>query len=357
MTVGDRWRVLAASMTAAVAVVSVAACGGSSGGQGATASTAGSAAGTVPLVVYSAQGYDKTVTQAFQKATGIPVKLVSDSTGPLLAKVAAEKSNPQWSLLWVDGAEAFASLDGQGQLLKGYEPTVDLTAAGQSVVPQDKSYIPTGLTLAGAVLYDPAKTPNPPTSWQEMLSPTWQGKVGMPNPAISGPTYPFVAGTMNQLGGEQQGKDYFTQLKANGLQVFNTNPDSLHALTTGQIKLDLAQSSAAFAAIVKNPSLKVAFLNKVSLLPGAIGIDAKAPAAVQDEAKKFAEFVLSPAGQQAMLTGNPNGDSLYWPLVNGVSPQSSLPSLSSVAYQTVDPYVWGPKENEINTWFTQNIAK
>jgi iron(III) transport system substrate-binding protein len=162
---------------------------------------------------------------------------------------------------------------------------------------------------------------------------------------------------MNQLGGEAQGKAYFSQLKANGLQVFNTNPDSLHALTTGQIQIDLAQSSAAFSALSKNPTYKAAFLNKVSLLPSAIGIDAKAPAAVQDEAKKFIEFTLSPAGQQAMLSGDPNGDSLYWPLVNATSAPSALPQLSSVAYQTVDPYVWGPKESEINSWFTANIAK
>ncbi|HET6502775.1 MAG TPA: extracellular solute-binding protein [Amycolatopsis sp.] len=338
------------ALAAATAVLATAA------GCGSSSSTAASTAAP-PLVVYSAQGYAQTVIDAFQKATGIQTKLVKDSTGPLLAKVAAEKSNPQWGLLWADGAEAFAALDGQGQLLKGYAPDVPLTAAGQSVFPQDRSYVPTGITLAGAVLYDPAKTPNPPTSWQELLSPAWRGKVGMPNPSISGPTYPFVAGMMSQLGGEDQGKAYFSQLKANGLQVFDANPDSLHALTTGAIQLDLAQSSTAFAAVVKNPGLKVAFLNKVSLLPSNIGIDAKAPAAVQDEAEKFAAFTLSPAGQQAMLAGNPSGDSLYWPLVNGVSPRQGVPPLDTVAYQTVDPYVWGPRESEINSWFTQNIVK
>jgi iron(III) transport system substrate-binding protein len=347
---GIRSRAVLAVAMATVVGTTASACTSSSSAAPGTSSAP-------PLVVYSAQGYDQPVIDAFQKATGIQTKLVSDSTGPLLAKVAAEKSNPQWGVLWADGAEAFASLDSQGQLLKGYQPAASLTTAGKSVVPPDHSYVPTGLTLAGAILYDPAKTPKPPTSWQDLLTPAWQGKVGMPNPAISGPTYPFVAGMMNQLGGEDQGKSYFTKLKANGLKVFNTNPDSLHALTTGVIQLDLAQSSAAFAGVKKNPNLKVAFLTKVSLLPGVLGIDAKAPAAVQDEAKKFIEFVLSPAGQQAMLTGNPDGDSLFWPLVTGVSPQSGLPPLSSVAYQTVDAYQWGPKESEINTWFTQNIAR
>jgi len=64
----------------------------------------------VPLVVYSAQGYDHAMTAAFAKATGIQVKLDDNSTGPLLTQIEASKNNPNWGLLWVDGATAFAGL-------------------------------------------------------------------------------------------------------------------------------------------------------------------------------------------------------------------------------------------------------
>jgi iron(III) transport system substrate-binding protein len=76
----------------------------------------------VTLVVYSAQGYDSAMTKAFTKATGIPVKLDDNSTGPLLTQIEASKNNPNWGLLWVDGATAFARLDTQGLLLKGTPP-------------------------------------------------------------------------------------------------------------------------------------------------------------------------------------------------------------------------------------------
>ena len=33
---------------------------------------------------------------------------------------ARHQNNPNWGLLWVDGATAFAGLDQQGLLLKGY---------------------------------------------------------------------------------------------------------------------------------------------------------------------------------------------------------------------------------------------
>ena len=88
-----------------------------------------STAAKVTLVVYSAQGYDSAMTKAFTKATGIPVKLDDNSTGPLLTQIEASKNNPNWGLLWVDGATAFAGLDTQGLLLKGFEPNVTLEHA------------------------------------------------------------------------------------------------------------------------------------------------------------------------------------------------------------------------------------
>lgn len=354
MVAGRRSAVRATALSVAVMAAAVG-CGSS------TSSTSSAKSGSVQptLVVYSAQGYDQAVVDAFQKATGVPTKLVDDSTGPLLAKVAAEKSNPQWGVLWTDGDEGFAALDQQGQLLKGYEPNVQFTAPGKAVLPSDKSYIPTGVTMAGTVIYDSSKTPKPPTAWQDLLTPAWSGKVGMNNPAISGPTFPFVAGMMNLLGGEDQGKAFYSKLKSNGLHVYPTNGDTLHAMATGQIQIGLVQSSAGLGAAeqVKNPNIKTSFLKGASLLPGVIGIDAKAPAAVRSEAKRFAEFVLGPEGQKAMLNGAPGSDSLFWPVVRGVAPLPAMPALTSVQYQTVDPYVWGPKEAEINSWFTANIAK
>jgi iron(III) transport system substrate-binding protein len=104
-----------------VGALAVAGCSSTSS----TSSTSSPAASAeVPLVVYSAQGYDKAMTAAFQKATGIPVKLDDNSTGPLLTQIEASKNNPNWGLLWVDGATAFAGLDQQGLLLKGFEPGV-----------------------------------------------------------------------------------------------------------------------------------------------------------------------------------------------------------------------------------------
>ena len=111
-------RALPLAAAAAAAAMALAGCGSTAAAVSPSGSAAGGASSgaKTPLVVYSAQGYDSDVTKAFTAATGIPVNLVDDSTGPLLTKVQAEKNNPQWGLLWVDGDTAFAALDKEGML-------------------------------------------------------------------------------------------------------------------------------------------------------------------------------------------------------------------------------------------------
>ena len=319
--------------------------------------SAGAAGGKPTLVVYSAQGYDSAVVKAFQKATGIPTKLDDNSTGPLLTQVEASKNNPNWGVLWVDGDTAFAGLDKQGMLLKGWEPSVTWNGLGTRVVPKDESYVPTHVTFMAAVVYDSTQVSNPPRTWQQLLQPKWKGLVGMNDPSQSGPTYPFIAGLMQHLGGVAKGESYFSKLKGNGLVINPTNGPTLQALTSGQIKLALVQSSAGIGAKLGDSKLRVEYPTPVTLLPGAIGIDAKASPAVQAEAKQFVEFVLSRPGQKVMQHGDPGGDSLYYPGVAGVQPLKALPSIGSVRALALNPYVWGPREPMINTWFDSHIVR
>jgi iron(III) transport system substrate-binding protein len=362
-----RLRLLAGvSGAVALSVLAVAGCASSSSSSPASAPSSSSAsstasasvaAATVPLVLYSAQGYDSAMSKAFTKATGIPVSLDDNSTGPLLTQIEASKNNPKWGLLWVDGATAFAGLDTQGLLLKGFEPSVSWNALGTASVPADKSYTPTGVTIMGIVAYNKAKVANPPSTWAALESSAWKGQVGMNDPSQSGPTFPLIAGVMSYLGGVSAGEKYFSALKANGLVIHPTNGPTLQALTSGQINLALVQSSAAIGATFTDKNIGIKYLDPATLLPSALGIDAKAPAAEQAEAEKFIEYVLSPAGQKVMQSGDPTGDSLYYPVIDGVNPLPALPSLASVKTQTINPYTWGPQEATVNTWFDSNIVR
>jgi iron(III) transport system substrate-binding protein len=354
-------RLLATAAVIGASALGVAACGSSEAKNSSTKETTSvssteSTGGKQTLIVYSAQGYSPNGVKAFEKETGIPAKLVENSTGPLFARIQAEKADPQWGLFWVDGQEPFASLDEQGMLVKNLE-VPKLTSLGEKLVPADRSFVPTGITLACAVVYNSKEVSSPPTTWQQLTESKYAGKIGMNNPSVSGPTYPCVVGVMKYLGSEGKGKEFFEKLKSNGLKISETNGDTLHLLETGQISIGLIQSSAEIGAAEKVKGLKVAFLPSETVLPSNIGVDAHAPAVVQEEAQKFINWVLSPAGQHQMKIGDPEGDSLFWPVAANASPLPALPSLSPISTQEVNPYEWGKKEASVNKWFTANIVE
>jgi iron(III) transport system substrate-binding protein len=318
---------------------------------------AGAASTKVPLVVYSAQGYDAAEAKAFEAASGITVQLDTNPAGALLTHIKATARHPKWGLLWIDGPTAFAGLDDQHLLRRGFEPDVSWNALGKEALPRDKSYVPTGVTLAEALVYTSKAVSDPPSSWSQLLDPQWKGAVGMQNPSKSVSTYFFVAGVMSHLGkdGVDKGKSYFKRLKANGLVVKTTNVTTLQALATGKIKLALVQSSAAVGAEHTNPTLRVEYLPPVTLLASAIGIDAKASKIEQAEAKQFIEYVLSAPGQQVMRGATPSSASLYYPVLRQVKPLGALPPLTSVKAQNITPYRWEQRESSLNTWFATHI--
>ena len=188
--------------------------------------------------------------------------------------------------------------------------------------PKDKSFVPTGVTLTAAVLYTKNVVTSPPTTWAQLLDPQWKGQIGITTPKKVGSVYPFIAGMISQLGGTKgvaKGERFFSQLKAKGLNVYTTTGQTIHALTTGKIKLALVQSSAAVGAQHTDPSLAVAYLPWVTVLPSSIAVDAKASKQVRAEAKRFMNFVLSPTGQKAMQAGTKQADSNYYPVTAGTA--------------------------------------
>ena len=118
------------------------------GGQGTASTALPLPSPPVPLVVYSAQGYDYGGDQGLHQGHRHPgarsTTTAPDRCWPRSAP--SERATRSWGLLWVDGDTAFATLDKQGQLLDLQPRRVTLTAAGQTLVPADHSYSPISTT-------------------------------------------------------------------------------------------------------------------------------------------------------------------------------------------------------------------
>ncbi|MCL5116294.1 MAG: extracellular solute-binding protein [Firmicutes bacterium] len=321
-------------------------------------SSAASSAKPTTLVLYSAQGYDQAEATAFQKATGIKVKLDDMSTGPLLAKVQSEGTHPQWDVIWFDGNEPMASLAQSNMLYTGYTPAnlSRYNSLGNSLLPSSHAYFPTGVTAAAAIVYNKKAIPasEVPHTWNALLNSQFKGKIGMNNPAISGPTYPFVAGIFKEFG-VSGGENFFKQLKANGLHIYNTNGDTVQALQAGTIDIGMIQDSAEWALVESNPNFGVVYpTNGVAMLPSDMAIAKNAPDL--KAAKMFINFVLSPQGQKIMQDEQAAGsDALFNPVIQGETPNPHRGG-NPTKWVNVNPVYGGSHQAAWTQWFTANIV-
>jgi iron(III) transport system substrate-binding protein len=343
-------------------VVILSACGGSTstaGSSGGTATTQAKCDKATGFTLYSAQGYDSDAAKAFQKQTGITTKLVDDSTGNLLAKIAAEGNNPQWDAVWFDGNVTMQVLDNQGVLLKWKSPNIgNYTSLGTSVVPSDYAYYPTGVTAAGVIVYNTKHIPAAglPKDWNDLLNPAYKNLVAENDPAFSGPAYPFIAGVSQALGGEDQGKQFFTKLKANGDKLFQTNDPTLSSVETGARDFAIIQDSAYYGALKAGQPLGVIYpTSGVAALPSEIGIAANGQH--QACAQEFVNWLLSSAGQSVMTHHDPtDGDTYFIDIINGVTPVVQRQT-TGINFLTLDVPKWAGVENEYKQWFHANIVQ
>ncbi|MFY4776180.1 ABC transporter substrate-binding protein [Metabacillus sp. RGM 3146] len=338
-------------------MVAAAGCGSASNQSKASSAAKGDAKDK-ELVFYSAEGFDQDIAAAFEKKTGIKVKLIDDSTGPLLAKMQAEKANPQWDVAWFDGPSNMQGLDDQGMLYKDYLPsgTAQYTDLGKKMLPKNHAYFPVTATASGAIAYNTklVKASELPKDWPDLLKPKYKGQIAMNNPSISGPTYSTVLGLMILQGGIPQGKDFFTKLKANGLQVFDSNGPTLTNLSKGNVKFAIAQDSAIIDRMSKKEPINIIYPSSgVTTLTSNIGIDAKAPHL--EAAKKFVDFALSAEAIKIGTTID-GGDSNFISLLqNAPAKQGIRPA--TVKWNEEDPVQGAQHENDIKQWFTQNIVQ
>ena len=305
------------------------------------------------LVLYCALDYCGDVAQAYQHVSGKPVEVVRLGTGPLLARVTAEGHHPHWDIAWFDGPEAAEGLAAAGLAMRGLKLPVAWNRTGLEEQSPDGAYIPSGLTLAGVFVVSRDFATRAPRTWPELLRPDLRGGVGMNNPAISGPALPVLAGLLTQGGGWPSGQTFVKALRANGLRVFAKNDATLMALKSGEIRVAVVQSSAAYYFQHRNSTLQVILPHPAYDLPSVMVVSAGLHGQQLTAARQFMQYVLSPAGNR-LRSDQGSADSLYWPLTRAPPPANPLlPNFSGVRLAHLDPVYWGKLEKTLNPWFSR----
>jgi iron(III) transport system substrate-binding protein len=258
------------------------------------------------LVVYSGRKElaVKPIVEAFQKKTGILVKLKIGKTTGLAHELIQEKARPRADVFIVTEVGVMEILAKNGVLDKYISPEANGLEHGT----RDRQGKWTGISSrARVIIYNENFVPDKdvPRSVFELTDPKWKGKV-----AIAGTqertTLSWVSSLMVAKGADFT-KNYLTRLYANGLKVLPDNADVWRGVGRGEFAIGLTNSPNYFLARKAGYPVGVVYPDQkdgeVGTLLNLNAIALVKSARHPDAARRFIDFLLSPAGQRILIDG------------------------------------------------------
>lgn len=309
---------------------------------------------TKPLIVYL-NDFDDVIADMFKEATGYDVEVVSGNSAEIMSRIAAEKGNPQWDVVWIDSMYDVYNLAGDGELMTDFEPenAVNLTDFSKTLVPENKCMYPTDIHAAGVLVYrnDVWSEADAPKTFADLTDEKYKDQVGMADPGVAAPAYPLAAYFMDTLGLEA-GEEYFTTLFDHGLKVFPKNPQVVQALAGGDISIAMLQETNAYDMVASGEPITIIWPEDGA--PGSTRVAAISAQSEQPEiAKMFVNFLLDAKTQQALVD---TGDEGYFePSVNGVNAKAERDPNAKLA--VADEVFGAENEADIKAWFADMSAQ
>jgi len=250
---------------------------------------------------------DETLAKAlfdqFTRETGITVNWVRLSGGEALARMEAEKANPQASI-WVGGVGLDHITGKTKDLTTPYRSREAVNTPAEFKDPQNYWI---GLyvgPLTFVVNLDRARALRltAPRSWADLLKPEYKGYIRMPNPNTSGTAYNVLTTirTLNN-GNENAAFDYLKRLDTNIDQYTRSGAAPGQSVATGEIPIAIGyahdqvklKSEGANTEIIP-PSEGTGFeLAAMSLIKGG-----KQPI----QARQLYDWILSSQNAQKLFT-------------------------------------------------------
>ncbi|GMX61459.1 ABC transporter substrate-binding protein [Paenibacillus elgii] len=149
----------------------------------------------------------------FTKDTGIQADMVRMSGGEILAKIRAEKDNPQADIWYGGPADTFVAAMNEGLLAPYKSPAAEKVDAKYKDPNGHWTGIYVGfLGFASNKKFLKDHNLQAPQTWEDLLNPAYKGQIVMANPASSGTAYTALYTVLKVKGSEDKGFDYLKKL-------------------------------------------------------------------------------------------------------------------------------------------------
>jgi iron(III) transport system substrate-binding protein len=255
---------------------------------------------TVNAICSTNQSWCELAAAEFTKATGIKVQQTRIPTGEAFARLKAESANPKADIWWGGTGDPFLQA-AEEKLLEAYRPAYLADLYDWAVRQYDMSGNMVGGFYTSAIGFgwntEMMKKKNlaPPKCWSDLLDAKYKGEIEMANPGTSGGAYTIVAGLIQTMG-EDKAFDYMKKLHKNITSYTRSSNAQGKNVARGEATIGVSfifgfeEERLAGFPVVSGAACEGAGyeVGGISLVKGA----RNAP-----EAKKYYDWLMSPAGQ------------------------------------------------------------
>jgi iron(III) transport system substrate-binding protein len=244
-------------------------------------------------------GLASALAEAFTAQTGITVEVYQATSGDVLARLEAERSNPRADVVVLASWGEGLGLAEAGYVAAYESPEAVNLRDGWA---QGGLFAQGGAALAVVVNTLDVDEADYPGSWFDLLDARWHGELTMPDPTLSGSAAEFV-GIFSQHFGDE-GWEFFSRLAEQGLDVPGPNNAALNPVLSGEKLATIAAVDyISYNQIAQGESLEIIYPSEgtvVALRPAFIQEGAPNRAA----AEAFIDFMLSAEGQALVAATN-----------------------------------------------------
>jgi len=263
-----------------------------------------------------------------KKQPGVALDIFRSCTGKVMDKIyeEIEAGSIKADVIWVADFTIGEELKFSGQLLKYESPQA--TEIMPSLKDKDGYYCAARL-LNMIIAYNTNEVKDKPTSYRDLLNPSYKGRVGLADPNYSGAALYTVA-TLVQS--EEFGWDYFSRLYENEMQIIESNTPLNQAIADGELWMGITIDFMARGQKIKDPNVPIDYVfpeEGAVLVPSPIAITKDSQNIAG--AKAFVDFILSKEGQQLMSAQG------IAPVRLDVTPPSGVPTITQMKIMPSNP--------------------
>ncbi len=305
------------------------------------------------VVVYTSvdQIFSESILTGFEKETGIEVKVVYDteetkSTG-VLNRLIAEKENPQCDLFWSGDPVRTIVLKNKGITM----PYQSAVANDIDMVYKDPEYHWTGFSARARVLIynkNLLEQAEVPKSIFDLTKEEYKGKVAIANPLFGTTTF-HIAALFTAIG-DEQAKQFLTDLKNNEVVIATSNGDVKKRVMQGEVSCGLTDTDDAYEAIKEGANIGIVFLDQQGIgsliMPNTVNLIKNSHHS--QNGKLLMDYLLSKETEARLAKS-----CAQMPLHKGVEIPENIPSLDNIIPMKIDYDQASKKLEEIQNYLKE----